>query len=73
MKIMDILSNSKTAAGDKAYRVLNIRVSELFWERTEDIYQKASSLVITGKPSQLMKQILKSCMHKEPTTVRMLL
>ena len=56
-EIKDLLRLNKTQAGDLAYKDAKERLLQLFGRDEGDAYEKATHLMLTGKPSQLAKKL----------------
>ena len=65
--IQDILSRGKAAAGATAYKDAKSRILQLYGVRKEDRYKKAKGLMLTGKPSQLCRQLINELCPSHPT------
>lgn len=66
-EVKDILIKKKSEAGTDIYKQLKLRLLELFGPKSEDAYEEAASLVLTGKPSALCKRmIVLLCDSKKP-------
>ena len=64
--IQDILSRAKTEAGVTAYFDAKFRILEIYAPRAEDKWKEAKEMVMTGRPSQLLKKLISHICPKHP-------
>ena len=65
-EVMDLLSKPKLKAGDSPYLKLKTRLLELYGPKETDAFERASSLTLVGKPSQLAMKLLTSSVKMIP-------
>ena len=65
-EVMDLLSKPKSKAGDTPYFKLKTRLLELYGPKETDAFERASSLTLVGKPSQLAMKIINLLCENEP-------
>ena len=65
-ELKDLLRKSKAAAGATPYKDLKDRILETFATKPEDVYYEAESLIMKGKPSQLLKQLINKICPSHP-------
>ena len=66
-EVKDLLIKKKSEVGTDIYKQLKLRLLHLFGPKTEDAFEEACSLVLTGKPSALAKRlIVLLCECKKP-------
>ena len=63
---MDLLSKPKSKAGDTPYLKLKTRLLELYGPKETDAFERASSLTLVGKPSQLAMKIINLLCENDP-------
>ena len=66
-ELKDLLRKDESEAGATPYKTLKVRILETFGPRPEDRYRKAKELVLTGRPSQLCKQLIDILCEKDLT------
>ena len=52
-----LLKKTKAAAGETIYKDIKTKMLELFGRKEESLFEEASQLVMTSKPSALAKQL----------------
>ena len=65
-EVKDLLRKNKATAGATPYKDLKTRILDTFGNKPEDSYAKAEAMLMTGKPSQLLNQIINTICVQHP-------
>ena len=66
-QVKHLLRVEETDAGDRCYKKVKVYLLELYGDKVEDVYNKASSLTMTSTPSHLARQLIDIMCEKHPT------
>ena len=65
-EVKDLLRKGKAAAGTTPYKDLKDRIMETFGKKEEDAFAEAESLMLVGKPSQLLNKLINVICKNHP-------
>ena len=68
MNVKGLLSKSKTEAGNSIYKDIKDRILQILGPKEQDMYRKATSLVMVDSPSQLARAMVNLLCKCGPNT-----
>ena len=66
-QVKHLLRVEETDAGDSCYKKVKVYLLELYGDKVEDVFNKASNLTMTSTPSHLARQLIDIMCEKHPT------
>ena len=65
-EVKDLLRKNKATAGATPYKDLKDRILETFAAKPEEVFDKLEAMIMTGKPSQLLNQMINTACPSHP-------